>query len=66
MKKPSGRRNHFIGRNMIEWDKRTRSTQGIIKGRQTIMGRRWNHLCEWKNLCVKQPKNQGENTSRKL
>ena len=33
MKKPSGRRNYSIGRNMTEWDKRTRSTQGIGKGR---------------------------------
>ena len=32
-KKPSGRRNHYIKRDMIEWNKRTRSMQGIGKGR---------------------------------
>ena len=45
-KKLSGKRNHTIGKNMIEWGKRTRSIQGIRKERQTIMERRWNHLCE--------------------
>jgi len=32
-KKPSSRRNHCIERDMIEWNKRTRSMQGIGKGR---------------------------------
>ena len=32
-KKPSSRRNHYIGRDMTEWNERTRSTQGIGKGR---------------------------------
>ena len=27
------RRNHYIGRDMTEWNERTRSTQGIGKGR---------------------------------
>ena len=50
---------------MIEWNKRTRSMQGIGKGRQTSMGRRWNHLYKWKNLSTKQPENQREDTSGK-
>ena len=33
MKKPSSRRNYYIGRDITEWNKRTRSTQGIGKGR---------------------------------
>ena len=66
MKKPSDRRNHYIGRDMIEWNERTRSTQGIGKGRWTSMGRRWNCLCGWKNLHTEQPENQREDTSGKL
>ena len=44
-RKPSGKRNHYIGRNITKWDKRTRSIQGTRKGRQTIIGRGWNYLC---------------------
>ena len=33
MKKPSHRRNYYIRRDMTEWNKRTRSTQGIEKER---------------------------------
>jgi len=53
MKKPSGRKNHFIGRNTIKWNKRTRSAQRTGEGRWTIMGREWNRLCGWMNLCAK-------------
>ena len=60
------RRNHYIGRDMTEWNERTRSTQGIGKGRQTSMGRRWNCLCGWKNLYTKQPEDQREDTLEKL
>jgi len=66
MKKPSDRRNHYIGRDMIEWNERTRSTQGIGKERWTSMGRRWNCLCGWKNLHTEQLENQREDTSGKL
>ena len=66
MKKLSGRRNHYIRRDMTEWNERTRSTQGIGKGRWTSMGRRWSCLCGWKNLHTKQPENQREDTLEKL
>ncbi len=65
MKKPSGRRNHSIGRNITKQNKRTRSMQRTGEGRQTIMGREWNRLCGWINLYTKQSKNQGKNTERK-
>ena len=39
-RKPGGRRNYYIGRNMTKWNKRTG------KGRQTIIGGKWNCLCE--------------------
>ena len=65
MKKPSGRRNHSIGRNMTKQNKRTRSMQRTGEGRWTIMGREWNHLYRWENLCTKQPENQRENISGK-
>ena len=64
-KKPSGRRNHYIGRDTMEWNERIRSMQGIGKERWTSMRRRWNHLCRWKNLYTKQPENQREDTSGK-
>ena len=44
-RKPSGKRDHYIGRNMMKQDKRTRSIQGTRKGRWTIIGRGQNHLC---------------------
>ena len=28
------------------------------------MGRKQTHICEWENLCAKQPEDQGKNTSR--
>jgi len=31
MRKPSSRRNHYIGRNTMKWDKRTRSMKRIGK-----------------------------------
>jgi len=43
-----------------------RSDYIINKGRQSILGERWNYLCEWKDLCAEQSKNQGENSIRKL
>jgi len=39
MKKPSGRRNHSIGRNMTKWNKKTRSMQRTGEERWTIIGR---------------------------
>ena len=65
MKKPSSRRNHYIGRDTVEWNKGVGSVQRTRKGRQSIMERRQNSLCEWKNLCAKQLEDQGKNTSRK-
>jgi len=53
MRKPGGRRNHYIGRNMTKWNKRTRSIKRTEKGRWIIMGGKWNHLYRWKNLCAK-------------
>jgi len=44
-KKPSGRRNHSIGRNMKKWNRKTRSMQRTREGRWIIMGREWNFLC---------------------
>ena len=38
-KKLSDRRNHYIRRDMTEWNERTRSTQGIGKRRWTSMER---------------------------
>jgi len=52
MKKSSGRRNHFIKRDMMKWNERIRSDQGTRKRRWSILGRRWNCLCGWKNLCA--------------
>ena len=46
-RKLGGKRNHYIGRNTMKWNKRTG------KGRQTIMGGKWNCLCGWKNLYTK-------------
>jgi len=66
MKKPSHRRNYYIGRDITEWNKRTRSTQEIGKERWTSIEREWNHLYGWENLHTKQPENQREDTSRKL
>ena len=60
MKKSSGRRNYFTGRNIIEWYQRTRGAKRIRKGGQTILGRKWNCLCGQKNLCTEQQKNQEE------
>ena len=39
-KKLSDKRNHYIGRDMTEWNKRTRSMQGIGKKRWTSMEKR--------------------------
>ena len=39
---------------MTEWNKRTRSMQGIGKKRWTSMEKRQNCLCGWKNLHTKQ------------
>ena len=33
MKKPGGRRNHYIGGDMMEWNKRTGSVQETRKER---------------------------------
>jgi len=33
MRKPSSRRNHYIGRNMMKWDKRTGSMKRTGKER---------------------------------
>ena len=49
-KKSSGRRNHFIGRNMTKWNEGTKSNQGIRERGWSILGRRWSSLCRWKNL----------------
>ena len=57
MEKSSGRRNHFTRRNTMEWCQRTRGAKRIRKGRQTILGRKWNCLCEQKDLCAKQQEN---------
>ena len=46
-------RNYYIKRDTMEWNERTRSTQGIGKERWTNMGREWNCLCGWKNLYTK-------------
>jgi len=46
IRKPGGRRNHYIGRNITKWNKRTGSTQRTGKGR-------WNCLYGWKNLHAK-------------
>ena len=51
---------------MTEWNERTRSTQGIGKGRQTSMERRWNCLYGWKNLHTKQLEDQREDILEKL
>jgi len=59
------RRNHYIGRNMIEWNKRTKSVQETRKERWMSMEREWIGICEWENLCTKQPEDQGKDTSRK-
>jgi len=59
------KRNHYIGRNTTEWNKRTGSTQGTRKERWISIGREWIGLCRWENLCAKQPKDQRKNTSRK-
>jgi len=37
MRKPGGRRNHYIRRNTMKWNKRTGSTKRTAKGRQTII-----------------------------
>ena len=52
-KKSSGRRNHFIRRNMMKWYEGARSNQEIGKIRQSVLERRQNCLCGWKNLCTK-------------
>ena len=65
-KKPSGKRNHSSERNMMKWNKRTRSMQRTGEERWTIMGREWNHLCRQMNLCAKQSKDQEKNTKKKL
>ena len=44
MRKPSSKRNHYIGRNTMKWNKRTRSMKRIGKEKQTIMERRGNCL----------------------
>jgi len=51
--KLSDRRNYYIGRNTMKWDKRTGSTKRIGKGRWTIIGRKWNCLYGRKNLYIK-------------
>ena len=56
MEKSSGKRNHYIGGNITEWNKRTRSMQRIRKERWTIMERGQNCLCKQKNLYAKQLK----------
>ena len=38
-KKPSGKRNHSSERNMMKWNKRTRSMQRTGEERWTIMER---------------------------
>ena len=37
MRKPSSRRNYYIGRNMMKWNKRTESVKRTRKRRWTIM-----------------------------
>ena len=39
MKKPGGRRNYYIGKNMMEWNKRIGSAQGTRKERWTSIER---------------------------
>jgi len=65
IKKPDGRRNHYIGRNMMKWNKRTESTQETRKKRWTSMGREWTCLYGWENIHTKQPEDQRKDTSRK-
>ena len=50
MKKSSGRRNYFTGENMMKQHQRTRDSQRIGKGRQSILRRKQNHLYRQKDL----------------
>jgi len=46
MKKPDGRRNHYIERDTMEWNERIGIMQGTRKERWIGIGRRWNRLCK--------------------